>query len=330
MNKTTGDKSTPVTFTGRIILTDSSFHITQITSPMVQLLGFDEETEPLGAHAIRDFIELAEDQFILEHSIKKFGTLNWYPVTLKCRDGRIRQADIQIIVQKNYQFIIGYEFMFKIEGDTESFERSGMSLPRPVIRTSESKTNMTAGSEPKPSIQTAPPIKKAIPAPGLLEDDSLEFVADETTNPFLTRPIDEDDAPRQPAENHSAANIVLIIDDDPAIIDVNATVLNYAGYQTVSTKSLEKGLHLLKELADRVKVILLDFSLLEMIGEENLAKIAAMSPQSAFILSSGYPSESFKELLAENHVGWLQKPYTSTQLTEAIVGQIAAKKEKTH
>lgn len=327
MNKTTGIKNGSLSFhvsPGRIILTDPSFRVTQVSSAMLQLLGFDSETELLGAHALRDVIELAEDQYIIEHSIRKFGTLSWYPVTLKRRDGRIGHADIQVGVQKNYQIIIGYEFTYKTEQDPEPAEQTGVPIPHPASGPFEHKKNTTAGSVQKPPLPAAPPLKKTAPSPGLLEDH-FEFVIDETTNPFLARPMESDETPQQ-GQDPSNTNIVLIIDDDPAILDVNSTVLNFAGYQTVSTKSLEHGLQQLKDLSSRVTVVLLDFSLLELIGEENINNIAKISPHSALILSSGHTSEPFKKLLAETKAGWLQKPYSSTQLIEAVAQQIAARK----
>jgi CheY-like chemotaxis protein len=221
---------------------------------------------------------------------------------LRRKSGGKCSCDVQVIPQKKIQKIVGYDFYFK----TEINQSPAASVTH----------------QPESEFHSTPPesVQDAFEFPAHKEKQNDLFVIDETTNPFLAHLDDEDE--ELPDERTSIPDIVLIIDDDPAIIDVNATVLNFVGFKTYSTKTLEEGLQLIHDLGKQIKAIILDYSLLEMIGEPNIEKIMQLSPHSALILSSGYSSETFQQLLRNSKAVWLQKPYSSEQLVELVSRQI--------
>jgi CheY-like chemotaxis protein len=288
------------------VTADSAFHIIEISTSLIHLLGYARETQLLGKNLLTELIFDAEDRDIIKLYVSRFGVLSWYPVFLRRKNGRKCGCDMQVVPQKKIQKIVGYDFYFKTDINQPS---SDLDLPK---------------SDPTP-LETL--IEEAAEFPLHTEKENDLFVIDETTIPFLAHPDDEEEE-ESPDQRTSIPDIVLIIDDDPAIIDVNATVLNFVGFKTYSTKTLEQGLQLIHDLGKQIKAIILDYSLLEMIGEPNIEKIMQLSPQSALILSSGYSSEAFQELLKNSNAVWLQKPYSSEQLVELVSRQIKTMAKK--
>ena len=269
----------------KLVITDLEYRMVMISDAMMQVLGYQSESQVLGDHFLRKIVRDPLDRDIIEKSLKKFSTLSWYPACLSRSDGGSVDGDIRVLSRKNRQRLIGYEFHFKSAG--------------------------AAWAEPSASVP-----------------ETDDFIIDETSVPFLAGLEDEEPAGAPAGEERKREDIVLIIDDDPAIIDVDATVLTFRGFKTYSTKSLQEGLQLLDRLKQDIKVILLDFSLIELIGEENIYKIIEISPASALVLSSGYPADLFKELLQKSGAAWLQKPYSSEQLVQAVASKIDAMKNK--
>ncbi|HEX9902602.1 MAG TPA: sigma-54 dependent transcriptional regulator [Acidobacteriota bacterium] len=109
---------------------------------------------------------------------------------------------------------------------------------------------------------------------------------------------------------------VLIIDDDPAILDSCGQVLRREGYAVQEARDGRGGLALFS--AESFHLILLDLKLPGMDGLEVLRRIKDISPETAVIMITGYASiETAVEAVKLGAFDYLSKPFTPEEFRVA-------------
>ncbi len=74
-----------------------------------------------------------------------------------------------------------------------------------------------------------------------------------------------------------------------------------------------------KRNPENITVVILDLSMPEMDGKEALLALQKIRPSAKVVIASGYSDAEVMKLFAGQHVsGFLQKPFTSTQLAETL------------
>ena len=110
---------------------------------------------------------------------------------------------------------------------------------------------------------------------------------------------------------------ILIIDDDPAILDSCNQVLQKEGYGVTTATDGEKGLQAFKK--ELFHVVILDVMLPGMGGMEVLAKIKGDNPETPVIIITGYGSiESAVEAIKQGAFEYITKPFTPEELRIGI------------
>jgi CheY-like chemotaxis protein len=72
-------------------------------------------------------------------------------------------------------------------------------------------------------------------------------------------------------------------------------------------------------MADRVELVLLDMTMPVMSGEETFRELRKIRPDIKVILSSGYNEvEAIRHFTGKGLAGFVQKPYTSVRLAQAV------------
>lgn len=124
------------------------------------------------------------------------------------------------------------------------------------------------------------------------------------------------------------ADVILLIDDDPGIVEVNSITLKHFGFNTLSANTAEKGIELFRKNLGDINLVILDISLPDMQGTECAEKLLEISAQVPIILSSGYHcDENYYKFMQKTGAVWLQKPYTSNKLYQ-IIQDLLSKKGK--
>ncbi|MBN2410716.1 response regulator [candidate division KSB1 bacterium] len=140
-------------------------------------------------------------------------------------------------------------------------------------------------------------------------------------------PMVENTKNQKSADDTGTSDIILLIDDDPGIIEVNSITLKHFGFSTLPATNANKGIELLKKHKEDISIIILDISLPDMEGiicAEKLLKISSSTP---IILSSGYHcDENYYKFMKKTGAVWLQKPYTSNKLYQAIQDLLSKKR----
>ena len=101
---------------------------------------------------------------------------------------------------------------------------------------------------------------------------------------------------------------VLVVDDEPIVLQVFSRVLSEKGLRTRTASNAEEALKLLEE--GGIACVLADKNMPGMDGIEMLRRVREAQPHCAFIVMTGYAStESAIEALRLGAVDYLQKPF---------------------
>ena len=114
---------------------------------------------------------------------------------------------------------------------------------------------------------------------------------------------------------------ILIVDDDPHLLEFLAEVIGHAGYDTVSASSGEAALKVVA--AGEPDMALLDISMPGMSGLELAATLKANSSVPFMFLSAVGDSESARQAAAHGAVGYLVKPVDAARLMPAFEAGLA-------
>ena len=107
--------------------------------------------------------------------------------------------------------------------------------------------------------------------------------------------------------------MLLIVDDEPKLLDLLSRYLGRLGYQVETRGDAEDALALFQAGPDRFSMAITDLSLPSMNGEELIERMRQLRPGLPAIITSGYPY-----VPRAAGVGFLQKPFLPQMLAEAI------------
>jgi signal transduction histidine kinase len=112
---------------------------------------------------------------------------------------------------------------------------------------------------------------------------------------------------------------VLVIDDEEIVRRTAQAALERFGYNVILADDGMQGLERFRELAADIDVVLLDMTMPVMSGEDTLRELRSIRPDVRIILSSGYnEAEAIRRFTGKRLAGFVQKPYTSVRLVEAV------------
>jgi signal transduction histidine kinase/ActR/RegA family two-component response regulator len=120
--------------------------------------------------------------------------------------------------------------------------------------------------------------------------------------------------------------LILVVDDEPAVLAVVTDALHQAGYAPLAASSGPEALRLASSRKADLRLMVLDLLMPEMSGIELLRKIRAIAPELRVLVTSGYVQPSVEPALMELGVdGILDKPFTSAALLERVRRALAEK-----
>jgi CheY-like chemotaxis protein len=136
-------------------------------------------------------------------------------------------------------------------------------------------------------------------------------------------------AAREPVAAHASATglnpapkssaTILLVEDDDAVRLVAARILKAHGQDVVECATPSAALKAAKAGPTKFDVFLLDVTLPEISGIALARQLLQHTPGAAVLFMSGYPGQSvIDESVLGSPVGFLEKPFTSQSLTEAV------------
>jgi CheY-like chemotaxis protein len=125
---------------------------------------------------------------------------------------------------------------------------------------------------------------------------------------------------RLPDDEAEPKCTVLVIDDDPAVLLTVKTLLVKRGFNVLSTPSSPKGLDLLRYAARDIRIVVLDYSMPQLNGDETLTFIKKLSPNAKVIGLTAMKFDSLPKTYLDGVDKLLSKPIIATDLIGAIDG----------
>jgi two-component system cell cycle sensor histidine kinase/response regulator CckA len=103
---------------------------------------------------------------------------------------------------------------------------------------------------------------------------------------------------------------ILLVDDEPMILDIGSEILGTLGYKVLPAKSGKEGLEVFTQYKNDIDLVILDMVMPGMSGEEVFEKIIEIKPDAKTLLSSGYSLDGqAKTIMKRGCGGFIQKPF---------------------
>jgi len=151
---------------------------------------------------------------------------------------------------------------------------------------------------------------------------SIDSIVGKGTTISIFIPLSEKEPqftePRNP-EIVRGQGTILIVEDNPAVLELCSGVLKESGYNVISAQNGEEAANLFRERGDGIDLILMDVVMPKSGGIKTLEQLRGLKGDQKFILMSGYTkNEDIESLLIENRVEFIQKPFTPAELSRKI------------
>ena len=130
-----------------------------------------------------------------------------------------------------------------------------------------------------------------------------------------------------PPELKRTRSRILVVDDEPDVLDVTADVLRALGFEVVAAESARRGLEVLNQ-ARRIDLLLSDFSMPEMNGIVLIQQARAAYPRLPCLLVTGYAEINNFIDASLGNIPILRKPYRMKELS-ATVNKLLAEARQT-
>ena len=111
----------------------------------------------------------------------------------------------------------------------------------------------------------------------------------------------------------------LIIDDEEPLREIISEVLSLVDIESVKAENGSAAIKIVEEQKDEIDLLLIDFYMPEMSGEETYEKLKGLLPNCPVIFMSGYDfSEQFVSEPGCARKLFIKKPFTIAQLQETV------------
>ncbi len=119
---------------------------------------------------------------------------------------------------------------------------------------------------------------------------------------------------------------VLLVDDEEIVRRMAKASLEQLGYRVIGANDGVRALEAFRANQSEIDLVILDLTMPVMSGHETLARIRSVDPHVPIVLSSGFSeSEATRQFEGKGLAGFLQKPYTISQLSERVRSVLALK-----
>ncbi len=126
-------------------------------------------------------------------------------------------------------------------------------------------------------------------------------------------------APIPAEELQGKGETVLVVDDEPAILELTRTILSHYGYKVVTAMHGADALALFGLYKEKIKVVVMDMMMPVMDGTTAIKALRKEQPALQFIAISGLmQGDKLKEQFGDDSVAFIPKPFASEKLLVAI------------
>jgi response regulator NasT len=117
--------------------------------------------------------------------------------------------------------------------------------------------------------------------------------------------------------------LILLVDDDPLLLEYLSTVLGHAGYDTLTANSAAEALQRVAEREADIALALLDVSMPGMSGLDLARRLKEHTSVAFMFLSSVDDAETARQAASHGAVGFVVKPVDAARLLPAFESALA-------
>jgi response regulator NasT len=121
----------------------------------------------------------------------------------------------------------------------------------------------------------------------------------------------------------SPRRLILLVDDDPLLLEFISTVLQHAGYDTVKAGSAPEAVQRVQERGADIALALLDITMPGMTGLELAQRLKEHTEVPFMFLSSVDDSDTARQAASHGAVGFVVKPVDAARLLPAFEAGLA-------
>lgn len=139
---------------------------------------------------------------------------------------------------------------------------------------------------------------------------------------YLPRYIGETDEVKTeelPEPPKGGQETVLVVEDEPALLDLNKLLLEAQGYRVLSASTPNEALRLAEECTEGIHLLMTDVVMPEMNGRELAEKLLSLYPRLKCLFTSGYTAEIIAHHgVLDKGVYFIQKPFSRRDLAAKV------------
>jgi len=122
--------------------------------------------------------------------------------------------------------------------------------------------------------------------------------------------------PLTPSSLDEKRKTVLLVDDEPAILNMARQLLESRGFRACLASSCQQAIEIYQNKP--IDAVILDLEMPIIDGRQCLGRLLEIDPGARVIISSGYPDAQAQDQQLKAAAGFLAKPYDSKELLAAL------------
>jgi PAS domain S-box-containing protein len=139
---------------------------------------------------------------------------------------------------------------------------------------------------------------------------------------YLPRLVTDEDTDMTVPEKKAAAGgieTILLVEDEPMILDMTTTMLEMLGYTVLAAASPDEAIQLAKDHTGKAHLLMSDVVLPEMNGRDLAAQIVHLYPDIRLLFMSGYTANVIAHQgILDDGVSFIQKPFSMADMTAKV------------
>ncbi|MBM9613089.1 PAS domain S-box protein [Desulfobulbus rhabdoformis] len=138
---------------------------------------------------------------------------------------------------------------------------------------------------------------------------------------YIPRIIDvaSEEAHEMVAETVGGAETILVVEDEPEILEITTVMLEHLGYTVLASSSPLEAVHKSTVYASNIDLILTDVVMPEMNGRELVQRVLEEHPLAKSLFMSGYTADIIAHQgVLEEGIQFIQKPFSHTALADKV------------
>lgn len=130
--------------------------------------------------------------------------------------------------------------------------------------------------------------------------------------------------PPKQIRNATRSKLVMVVDDDPLVLDVTTVILTQSGFHVLPCQDPHAAIELFGTRAREIDAVLLDLGMPGLNGVDVVRAMERIKADVPVIIFSGLEEETAL-VSAPNVIGFLQKPFRPHELVNAFCSLLEGK-----